>query len=64
MSYTEAQKKATYKWREKNRDLWNEARKEYNQTYLNKNRDKYRMNATKYYYLHKEMKLFREILLS
>ena len=35
MSYTEAQKKATYKWREKNRDLWNEARKEYNQTYLN-----------------------------
>lgn len=63
MAYTEAQKKATYRWRQKNLEYVNEKRKAFNQTYIKKNIEKYRIAANKYYYLKKELRVFMNILL-
>ena len=63
MPYTEAQKRATYKWKAKNLEYVNEKRKEYNLKYCEKNREMYKINASKYYFLNKEMAIFRNILL-
>jgi hypothetical protein len=63
MPYTEAQKRATYKWKAKNLEYVNEKRKAYNQTYCEKNREMYKSSSLKYYYLKKEMAIFRNILL-
>ena len=63
MPYTEAQKRATYKWKAKNLEYVNEKRKEYNLKYCEKNRDMYKVYASKYYYLHKEVAVLRSILL-
>lgn len=63
MPYTEAQKRATYKWKAKNLEYVNEKRKAYNLKYCEKNREMYKINASKYYFLHKEMTIFRNILL-
>ena len=63
MPYTDAQKRATYKWKAKNLEYVNEKRKSYNKKYCEKNREMYKEVALKYYYLKKEMAIFRNILL-
>ena len=57
--YTETQKKAIYKWREKNREKYNEMMKPYKEKYYYSNKEKI---AGKYQ-LKKEMIKFRNILL-
>lgn len=63
MPYTEAQKRATYRWRAKNLDKVNEARKVWNQNYYEKRGDFCKEKSNKYYYMKKEMNIFRNILL-
>lgn len=60
MTYCESQKRASYKYRENNRDQYNDYMKEHiYKKYSNKIKAK-RMGK---YYLIKEMELFRQILL-
>ena len=57
--YTESQKKAIYKWRENNREKYNEMMKPYKEKYYYSNKEKI---AAKYL-LKKEMIKFMNILL-
>ena len=58
MPYTQAQKEATYRYREKNIDKINEARKVWNQNYYVKRCEFCKEKANKYYHMKKENNKF------
>ena len=61
--YTEAQKRATYKYREKNRAQYNEYMKPLRKNYYEKNKDELLMKKANKYLFLKELKTFRNILI-
>ena len=61
--YTKAQKKATMKWIDRNKERWNELCKEHSKTYYENNKETVQRKMLGRYYLKKEMELFRKILL-
>ena len=63
MTYSEASKKATYAYREKNLDKHLELTRLYVKTHYDKNREKKIAKVLDRYYFKKELALFRNILL-
>lgn len=63
MPYTQAQKKATYKWISNHREDWNELCKANYKTYYDKNAEKLRQKKLERYYAMRELEIFRKILL-
>jgi hypothetical protein len=61
--YSLAQQKASMKWRENNKEKWNELSRENMKTYYESHKEEKRIKNLNHYYLKKEMKLFRNILL-
>lgn len=61
--YSIAQQKASMKWRENNKDKWNELSRDNMKIYYEKNKEQKRIKNLNHYYLKKEMELFRNILL-
>ena len=67
MSYTEARKKAIYKWRNKNREEFNEYMLQKNKEYYNNNIEERRKKRMETYYYNKSnsyeeiCKVFRKI---
>jgi len=56
-------KKNIYKWRENNKEQYNELQKNYSKSYYEKNREDKNDKVLKRYYLNQEMKKFRNILI-
>lgn len=52
--YSEAQKRANYKWNEKNPEKHKEIQKRATKKYYEKNKDDFNERAKAYYYAHKE----------
>ena len=63
MAYTEAQKRATYKWRAKNIEKVNASQLITVLKAYHKNPEHFRANARKYYHFKKEAERFRNILI-
>lgn len=63
MPYTQAQKKATYKWISNHRDEWNDMCKTNYKTYYERNAEKLRQKKLEHYYAMRELEIFRKILL-
>ncbi len=61
--YTEAQKRAIYKYRDNNRAEYNEYMKPIRKKYYEKNKDILLMKIANKYLLNKELKVFRNILI-
>jgi hypothetical protein len=67
--YTEAQKKATLKWRMNNKEKWNNYHNEKGKEYYAQNSDEHKKKRMERYYYSKEnsysevSKLFRKILI-
>lgn len=62
MPYTEAQKRATYKWREQNRERVYELNKPLQQRYYLENKEKCSIESKLRYQYKKECKRMRDIL--
>ena len=54
--YTEAQKLATYRWREKNKDTYRELVKKSSKTFYQKHRNRLNEKGRQYYHFKKECK--------
>ena len=52
--YSEAQKRANYKWNKKNPEKYKEIQKRATAKYYEKNKDDFKERAKAYYYAHKE----------
>ena len=61
--YNDKIKEAIYKWREVNKDKYNEMMKEHNKKYYDGNKEKQSEKNLKRYYYNQECKKFRNILL-
>tara|TARA_E500000318_G_scaffold106454_1_gene114473 strand:- start:3773 stop:3979 length:207 start_codon:yes stop_codon:yes gene_type:complete len=55
-SYTESQKRAILKYKENNKDKWNEINRNSAKTYYEKNKEKVKAKALERYYKKKELK--------
>jgi hypothetical protein len=64
MTYTEAHKRATYKWNEKNRERHLELARVAEKRLYQKHRDQRKIKALERYYYFREMASFRNILIS
>ena len=63
MTYTEAHKRATDKWREAHREDWNELCRVSYKNYYDRNIERVRKQKLDRYYVLREFEIFRRILL-
>lgn len=63
MAYTEAQKKATYKWMEKNKEHHLKYARDYERKRYENNREKKIQKVLDKYFFKKELKIFLKILI-
>jgi len=63
MTCSEAQKRASYKWIEKNREEWNGICRNNYKIYYDRNVEKVKQRKMELYYVKRELEIFRKILL-
>ncbi len=61
--YTEAQKRAIYNWRNKNREAFNVIMRPHRKKYYEDHKELLAQKKSYKYYYHKELKIFLNILL-
>jgi hypothetical protein len=61
--YNDKIKKTIYKWRESNKDKYNELMREHNKKYYDKHKEQQIKKKSDRYYFNKECQRFRNILL-
>ena len=63
MTCSEAQKRASYRWIDNNRDDWNCICRSTYKTYYERNSEKIKQRKLEMYYVKRELEIFRRILL-
>lgn len=63
MTYTESSKKSIYKWRQANKDEFNQYMGTYMNNYYKNHSDYFRKKRMDLYYYKKETQIFRNILI-
>ncbi len=62
-SLCEANKAGIMKWRESNREYYNEYQRKASSKYYNANKEKVKMRQNKYYAFQKQAKILRNVLM-